>query len=100
MDKKTDLYTDYSIQFRRTSEKLGIKTGDKIIKVNGKSITGKSISNKQIFNLNLQSFKKFCLRAGTKKSQEIHNYFIKEARVFKRLLLSLRRFLFSCCESL
>ena len=33
------------------SEKLGIKTGDKIIKVNGKSITGKSISNKQIFNL-------------------------------------------------
>lgn len=32
------------------SEKLGIKTGDKIIKVNGKSITGKTTTSKEIFN--------------------------------------------------
>ncbi len=32
------------------SEKLGIKTGDKVIKVNNKLIVGKKISNKQIFN--------------------------------------------------
>ncbi len=33
------------------SEKLGIKTGDKVIKVNGKIIAGKNISNKEIFKL-------------------------------------------------
>lgn len=33
------------------SEKLGIKTGDKVIKVNNKIITGKTITTKQIFNL-------------------------------------------------
>ncbi len=32
------------------SEKLGIKTGDKVIKVNNVLIVGKKISNKQIFN--------------------------------------------------
>ena len=42
--------------------------------------------NKQIFNLNLQSFKKFCLRAGTKKSQEIHNYFIKLEELLHNVL--------------
>lgn len=31
------------------SEKLGIKAGDKIIKVNGKAITGAKVTNKQVF---------------------------------------------------
>lgn len=29
------------------------------------------------FELNIQTFKKFCLKAGTKKADEIHEYFIK-----------------------
>jgi hypothetical protein len=33
--------------------------------------------NKEIFMLNLDTFKKFCLKAGTKKADEIHEYFIK-----------------------
>lgn len=33
--------------------------------------------NKQIIMMNLKTFKKFCLRAGTKKADEIHNYFVK-----------------------
>jgi hypothetical protein len=33
--------------------------------------------NKEIIMLNLDTFKKFCLKAGTKKADEIHNYFIK-----------------------
>jgi hypothetical protein len=33
--------------------------------------------NKQTIQLNLFCFKKFCLRAGTKKADQIHNYFIK-----------------------
>ena len=33
--------------------------------------------NKEIFMLNIETFKSFCLKAGTKKADEIHNYFIK-----------------------
>ena len=33
--------------------------------------------NKEIFMLNIETFKKFCLKAGTKKADEIHNYYIK-----------------------
>ena len=33
--------------------------------------------NKEIIMLNIETFKKFCLKAGTKKADEIHDYFIK-----------------------
>ena len=33
--------------------------------------------NKENFMLNTNTFKKFCLKAGTKKADEIHDYFIK-----------------------
>jgi len=33
--------------------------------------------NKEIIMLNVNTFKKFCLKAGTKKADEIHDYFIK-----------------------
>jgi hypothetical protein len=33
--------------------------------------------NKEIIMLNVATFKKFCLKAGTKKADEIHDYYIK-----------------------
>jgi len=33
--------------------------------------------NKETIMLNIETFKKFCLKAGTKKADEIHDYFIK-----------------------
>ena len=33
--------------------------------------------NKEIIMLNVDAFKKFCLKSGTKKADEIHDYFIK-----------------------
>jgi hypothetical protein len=33
--------------------------------------------NKEIIMLNVETFKKFCLKSGTKKADEIHDYFIK-----------------------
>jgi hypothetical protein len=33
--------------------------------------------NKEIIMLNIDTFKKFCLKAGTKKASEIHDYFIQ-----------------------
>ncbi len=33
--------------------------------------------NKEIFMLNIKTFKKFCLKVGTKKADEIHDYYMK-----------------------
>jgi hypothetical protein len=33
--------------------------------------------NKEIIMLNIDTFKKFCLKAGTKKADEIHEYYLK-----------------------
>jgi hypothetical protein len=33
--------------------------------------------NKETFMLNIETFKRFCLKAGTKKADEVHEYFIK-----------------------
>ena len=33
--------------------------------------------NKQIFSLNVKTFKSMCLKAGTKKADEIHDYYLK-----------------------
>ena len=33
--------------------------------------------NKDIIMLNIETFKRFCLKAGTKKADEVHDYFIK-----------------------
>ena len=33
--------------------------------------------NKEIIMLNVETFKKFCLKAGTKKADEVHDYFMK-----------------------
>lgn len=47
------------------------------------SLQGKQLSNtkgghnKEIIMLNIETFKKYCLKAGTKKADEIHDYFIK-----------------------
>lgn len=38
---------------------------------------GRGGSNKETILLNIKTFKLFCLKAGTKKANEIHEYFIK-----------------------
>jgi phage anti-repressor protein len=43
--------------------------------------------NKEIFMLNVDTFKKFCLKAGTKKADEIHEYFIKLEEILQEVLI-------------
>jgi phage anti-repressor protein len=38
---------------------------------------GRGGSNKETIMLNIKTFKLFCLKSGTKKAHEIHEYFIK-----------------------
>ena len=42
--------------------------------------------NKETFMLNVDTFKKFCLKAGTKKADEIHDYFIKLEEILQEIL--------------
>jgi hypothetical protein len=42
--------------------------------------------NKETFLLNIVTFKKFCLKSGTKKADEIHDYFIKLEKVLQQVI--------------
>lgn len=43
--------------------------------------------NKEIIMLNVETFKKFCLKAGTKKADEIHEYYIKLETILQEILM-------------
>ena len=43
--------------------------------------------NKEIFMLNIKTFKLFCIKAGTKKADEIHEYFIKLEEILQEVLI-------------
>ena len=43
--------------------------------------------NKEIFMLNIKTFKLFCIKAGTKKADEIHEYFIKLEEILQEVLM-------------
>ena len=42
--------------------------------------------NREIFMLNIETFKKFCLKAGTKKADEIHDYYMKLEEIIHNIL--------------
>ena len=42
--------------------------------------------NKETFMLNIETFKKYCLKAGTKKADEIHDYYIKLENVLQEII--------------
>jgi phage anti-repressor protein len=60
-------------------EKQFIKDKDYILLLSQQKQTNdiRGGHNKQTFLLNIQTFKLFCIKAGTKKANEIHEYFIK-----------------------
>jgi phage anti-repressor protein len=50
----------------------------KSLSLSGKQSTHiKGGNNKETFMLNINTFKKFCLKAGTKKADEVHEYYIQ-----------------------
>ena len=42
--------------------------------------------NKEIFLLNLKTFKSMCLKAGTKKADEIHEYYLKMEQIIQEVV--------------
>ena len=43
--------------------------------------------NKEIIMLTINAFKRFCLKAGTKKSDEIHEYYIKMEKTLQEVVM-------------
>ena len=43
--------------------------------------------NKEVFMLNINTFKKFCLKSETKKADEIHDYFIKLEQILQEVVI-------------
>lgn len=48
--------------------------------------SSKGGQNKEIIMLTINAFKRFCLKAGTKKADEIHEYYIKMEKVLQDVL--------------
>ena len=54
--------------------------------VGGAKTDSRGGHNKEIIMLNVDTFKKFCLKAGTKKADEIHEYYIKMEEILHETL--------------
>jgi hypothetical protein len=50
------------------------------------TINTKGGHNKETFMLNVKTFKLFCIKAGTKKADEIHEYFIKLEEILQEII--------------
>jgi phage anti-repressor protein len=51
-----------------------------------RSKESKGGQNKQSIMLNIHTFKRLCMRAGTKKADEVHEYFIKLEEILHEVL--------------
>ena len=47
---------------------------------------GSGGQNKEIFMLNVKTFKSMCLKAGTSKADEIHEYFLKMEQIIQEVI--------------
>jgi len=47
---------------------------------------GRGGHNKEVYLLNINSFKRFCLKANSKKSDEIHKYYVKLENILHKTL--------------
>jgi len=71
LEKQFIIDKDYKILLTKPSEqKKHIKGGH----------------NKETIMLNVETFKKFCLKAGTKKADEIHDYYIRQQQTLLEVI--------------
>ena len=49
-------------------------------------VTSHGGHNKETIMLNIDTFKKFCMKAGTKKADEIHDYYLKLEEIIQEIL--------------
>jgi hypothetical protein len=73
---------------KRLLENCFILNTDYIILLpqSGEQNKGRGGHNKEIIMLNINTFKFFCLKAGTKKADEIHKYFIRLEEMLQEVI--------------
>ena len=67
--------------------KLDLDYKKSLLQPEKQSSAPKGGHNKEVFMLNIKTFKLFCIKAGTKKADEIHEYFIKLEEVLQEVLI-------------
>jgi hypothetical protein len=67
--------------------KIDLDYKKSLLQTEKQTILGKGGHNKEIFMLNIKTFKLFCIKAGTKKADEIHEYFIKLEEILQEVLI-------------
>ena len=79
LEKQFIIDKDYKILLPKLRQQDFMKKNDDEIVLHPKKESKSSHGghNKETIMMNIQTFKKFCLKAGTKKADEIHDYFIK-----------------------
>lgn len=67
-------------------KKLLIRTDEQVFNLkDGKNIGGAGL-NQETIMLNINTFKKLCLKANTEKADKIHDYYIKLEMVYNELM--------------
>jgi len=57
-----------------------------LLSLQGEQKKGKGGHNKEIIMLSIKTFKSFCLKAGTKKADEIHDYYLKMEEMLQEIV--------------
>jgi len=81
LEKQFIINKDYKILLTQLSEQKNAP------EASGAKKDTRGGHNKEKIMLNIDTFKKFCLKAGTKKADEIHEYFIKLESVLQEILV-------------
>ena len=82
MEKHFTVERDYKAFIQQKA----FETEDSDVTVIEQKSDGRGGHNKDVFMLNIKTFKLFCLRSGTDKATEIHEYFIKLEEILQEIL--------------
>jgi hypothetical protein len=72
LEKHFLINTDYILSLRRSAERTDKTKGGQ---------------NKETILLNIKTFKLFCLKAGTKRAEQIHDYYISLEEILQEIIL-------------
>jgi hypothetical protein len=85
-------WLDFSSKFNAKrllegSFKIDVDYKKSLLQTEKQTTSSKGGHNKETFMLNIKTFKLFCIKAGTKKANEIHEYFIKLEEILQEVLI-------------
>jgi hypothetical protein len=87
LEKQFIIDKDYKCLLTKLREQMFITNDDEIVPHPKKELkSSRGGHNREIIMMNIKTFKKFCLKAGTKKADEIHDYFIKLEETLQEII--------------